>query len=128
MLRTLQCGAVGRRWAAASLAASLAAAVAAAGCDSDLASEPDTVADILLAVPRVVAVGERGQADAKAIGLNGRIIASSRVQVTFSSRNAAVASVDARSGTITGVSPGRAAIVAEARGTVVMDTVQVVAR
>jgi hypothetical protein len=127
MLRSLQCGSVGRRLVAASLAATLAAVVAV-GCNGDLVSEPDTVADILLDLPRVVAVGERVQASAQAIGSNGRIIASSRVKVSFSSRNIGVATVDASSGTVTGVSPGRAAIVAEARGTVVMDTVQVVAR
>ena len=124
MLRSLQCGSVGRRLAAASLAA----AVVAAGCNGDLVSEPDSVADILLDLPRTVAVGQRVQANAQAIGFNGRIIASSRVKVSFSSRNIGVATVDPTSGTVTGVSPGRAAIVAEARGTVVMDTVQVVAR
>ena len=124
MLRSLQCGSVGRR----RVAASLAAAVVAAGCNGDLVSEPDSVADILLDLPRVVAVGQQVRADAKAIGLNGRIIASSRVKVSFSSRNVGVATVDASSGTVTGVSPGRAAIVAEARGIVVMDTVEVVAR
>ena len=125
MLRTLQCGSVGRRLAA------LGAAVVAAGCGSDLLSEPDTVADILLELPRVVAVGERAQASAQAIGTNGRIIAASRVKVSFSSRNAAVATVatvSATSGMITGVAPGRAAIVAEANGMTVVDTVQVVAR
>lgn len=124
MPRTLQCGSVGRRLAAASLGA----AVVAAGCGSDLLSEPDTVADILFEVPHTVAVGERVQASAQPVGTNGRIIAASRVKVSFSSRNAAVATVSSTSGMITGVAPGRAAIVAEAGGMTVIDTVQVVAR
>jgi hypothetical protein len=123
MLRSLQRGSVGRRLVAASL-------VAVAGCDDgDIISAGPTVDNILFdIVPHVIDVGARAQATAQAIGTNGLIIESSRVRVTFSSRNAAVATVDATTGTITGVSPGRTAIVAEARGQSATDTVQVVAR
>jgi hypothetical protein len=102
--------------------------LAAAACGGDLDTEDPTVATILQTVPRTIAVGERGQASAQALGYNGLIIPANRTSVRFSSANATVASVDAGSGVVTGLAPGRAAIVAESQGRSATDTVQVVAR
>jgi len=124
MRRSLRsaCLSVGGRAVAASL-------LAVAACDSHFLTEDDLTVDlVLLSAPEVLAVGERGQATAQALGTNGLLITYSKLQPRFSSRDASVATVDAVSGVVTGVAPGRAVLAAESRGQVAIDTVVGVAR
>ena len=124
MLRSLQGSSGARR-----LGAALVAVVAAAACGGDIIAGGPTVDTVFLIVsPRVVTVGERSQATAQPLGTNGLVVTASNAHVVFASSVPAVATVDATSGAITAVSPGRSAILATAGGKTAVDTVQVVAR
>jgi hypothetical protein len=118
---------------AAPVASLGAAGVLAAGCGDDCGRLVDgcrrAVAEVRVAVsPKVIAVGETAQANAIAYARDAGAISSSTLRFRYTARTPGVASVDAATGVVTGVAPGRAAIVAEARGGFAADSVVVVAR
>jgi hypothetical protein len=108
----------------ASLAALLLAGTP--GCGAYLLELP-AVARIVVAPPGApLAVGESLQLRATALGRDGSVVRSTRVVVSWSVSDAAVAAVDSLSGRVVARAPGTAIVRARWRGNADSVTVRVV--
>lgn len=97
------------------------------GCSAEFwKGRPDVETVELTVTPPRIAEGQTANANGIPRKGNGAAITSSKVRVAYSSASPEIASVNAISGTITGIAPGKALITAESQGKTDTATVEVV--
>lgn len=95
------------------------------GCEW-LKGRPDVDHVDVSVQPTVIAEGQNATANGVPKKDDGTAISSSKVRVTYSTSDAAVATVNSQTGTVTGVAPGKAQIIATSQNKSGSATIEVV--